>query len=567
MKKIILIVLMSLASVGCGNTRRFDPSPGDSPNAADETPIVARYEGGVISRREADRAFALRPGNPDDASVAERLEQAARDLAWRRMLVEKHRASIEADPRWTFQQKNLERRLAVKIVELHLTEEATVDDAFVEKIVQDRIKKLEDAVSLRVRHIYVRADRTMDANEKEESRDRIEDLARRIRNGENFAELAGAYSDSETAANGGLIPGLTRGFSHPAFERAAFALKPGEVSDIVETPNGYHIIKLEERFEPKEPDFEKIAAWVRGEQLRVSTAALRDELIKKLRSTVEVEKLWDSDGLHPDPETGALLKVQGLVVTTADELESVFPGFRLRTDLAIDQLAALRDAELLRLEAERRGWIEQPSTALEQATEESIEHFAMTSEFESIVDAIPTADLEEFARRHPRHLERPATVDVRIIFLPFPEKGDPYDVFLVAEDLVKQARAGADFAVLARDQSAIAADHGGYLGEIKIRDLAAYGMEFVRTVTSLRPSEISDPVRVTGRKVGGGPKTLKNGFLIVRIEDRRPQKMLSMPEDEEEVRRIYGKVHRDQLLAADRDSLLKAAGFTWVGNL
>jgi parvulin-like peptidyl-prolyl isomerase len=76
--------------------------------------------------------------------------------------------------------------------------------------------------------------------------ERAESILQRIRDGEDFATLARRYSEDPGSRNSGGEYVFGHGKMTPAFEAAAFALEPGEVSDIVETPFGYHIIKTEE---------------------------------------------------------------------------------------------------------------------------------------------------------------------------------------------------------------------------------------------------------------------------------------------------------------------------------
>jgi parvulin-like peptidyl-prolyl isomerase len=80
------------------------------------------------------------------------------------------------------------------------------------------------------------------------SRAKAEDILRRVRAGEDFAALAGQFSeDPGSRTSGGDLGWFSRGMMVKPFEDATFALKPGEVSGIVESQFGYHIIKLEER--------------------------------------------------------------------------------------------------------------------------------------------------------------------------------------------------------------------------------------------------------------------------------------------------------------------------------
>jgi hypothetical protein len=79
---------------------------------------------------------------------------------------------------------------------------------------------------------------------REEARTRIEDVLRRARAGQDFAALAREFSDEPGAAtSAGSLGTFGHGAMVPAFERAAFALGVGQISDIVETPFGFHVIK------------------------------------------------------------------------------------------------------------------------------------------------------------------------------------------------------------------------------------------------------------------------------------------------------------------------------------
>jgi peptidyl-prolyl cis-trans isomerase C len=105
--------------------------------------------------------------------------------------------------------------------------------------------KLGEAV--RASHILILADEKADEAAKKQARAKIEAINKRVKAGEDFAKLAQENSQDGSAAQGGDLDFFGRGRMVPPFEQAAFALKPGEVSDIVTTQFGYHIIKVTER--------------------------------------------------------------------------------------------------------------------------------------------------------------------------------------------------------------------------------------------------------------------------------------------------------------------------------
>ncbi len=99
-----------------------------------------------------------------------------------------------------------------------------------------------------VRHILIMYQGAAAAGEdivrtKEEAKTYAYDVLSLVNEGEDFAELATQHSDGPTKVRGGLLKPFGRGKMSKPFEDAAFALQVGQVSDVVETEFGFHIIK------------------------------------------------------------------------------------------------------------------------------------------------------------------------------------------------------------------------------------------------------------------------------------------------------------------------------------
>jgi peptidyl-prolyl cis-trans isomerase C len=143
---------------------------------------------------------------------------------------------------------------------------------------------------VRARHVLVRVQQGADEAARTAARKRIEEVLARARKGADFAALAEQYSDDASSnTNGGDLGLFARGRMVPEFEQAVFAMKPGQISDIVESSFGYHVIKFEERdpggLVPEDQVRERVRKSI-GEERRAAT--IRDG-VKALRERAKVE--------------------------------------------------------------------------------------------------------------------------------------------------------------------------------------------------------------------------------------------------------------------------------------
>lgn len=127
----------------------------------------------------------------------------------------------------------------------------------IEKYYQNNLEKFRQPKKVKVRHILIKADQK-DSEAAAVAKKKAESIREEALKGKDFALLAKKYSeDTGTKNQGGDLGFITQGQVVPEFEKAAFSLKPGEISEIVRTPYGFHILKVEEVVEAKTESLEK----------------------------------------------------------------------------------------------------------------------------------------------------------------------------------------------------------------------------------------------------------------------------------------------------------------------
>jgi parvulin-like peptidyl-prolyl isomerase len=144
---------------------------------------------------------------------------------------------------------------------------------------------------VKVRQILIVVPGDAKPEQKAQARRRIDELLARARAGESFEALARQQSDDPTRQWGGVLDPFGRGERPQALEDAAFALAPGAISEVVETPAGWHILQLEERMAaasvPLDAARERIREYLH--QSRGQEAIAKE--VEQLRALAKVELL------------------------------------------------------------------------------------------------------------------------------------------------------------------------------------------------------------------------------------------------------------------------------------
>lgn len=180
-----------------------------------------------------------------------------------------------------------------KLVADETGRDVTVPDEDVRRFYDQNLERFREPDAARASHIFVRV--AADADEKAQNalRQRAESLMRLAKRGDDFAELAGKYSeDRATGQRGGDLGWFAKGQTPKAFDEAVFALQPNEIGGLVKTNDGYHIVKVHERRASRVQPFTDVASDIAGVLLRQKQEALTASLINQLRAKATIDILF-----------------------------------------------------------------------------------------------------------------------------------------------------------------------------------------------------------------------------------------------------------------------------------
>lgn len=197
-----------------------------------------------------------------------------------------------------FLKSQTERDLAWANYKSDFDKEVTISDEEIQKY-YDENKKMFYRDEAKASHILISTldenDKELSKEKKEEAKKKAEEILKKAKAGEEFAGLAEEHSqDPGSGAKGGDLGYFSKGEMVPEFEKAVFALKVGEISDLVESEYGYHIIKLTDRVEEQtslEDNKDSIKETLLKEKFAASVEKLaKDAKVDKKKDLIDAIK-------------------------------------------------------------------------------------------------------------------------------------------------------------------------------------------------------------------------------------------------------------------------------------
>jgi peptidyl-prolyl cis-trans isomerase D len=230
------------------------------------------------------------------------------------------------------------RNLAVLIADqAKLEATVTPSDAQLQMLYNQNKDQYRSAESVDVQQILLMT-QGKPATDEPAIKAKAEDVLKQAKAGSDFAELAKKYSDDPGSKDkGGLYAGVVRGQMVPEFEQAAFTVKPGQVSDLVKTQYGYHIVKVLKHEDARMKPFEEVKAQIAAQFKKQQASNQMQQIADKAQAALQ------KDPAHPEKVAADF----GMQLVRADGVEAGKPVPEIGANADFDQsVATLKKGEV-----------------------------------------------------------------------------------------------------------------------------------------------------------------------------------------------------------------------------
>jgi len=222
--------------------------------------------------------------NLDDSQLKEMLEREATSM-------EQYKETIH------------NQILVSKVVGMQVKNRTKVADQEIRAYYRKNMKEFWSPSQVKARHILFIMEATLTPDQRAQKEATAQEVLRRLKIGETFEDLARKFSEDISAANGGDLGVLERGKMVAEFEKAVFQMKAGEISGLVRTPYGIHIIKVDSIQPGKSRPFDEVKEEIENRVAAKKFNEVYDGYMADLRKAAFIEKsLYEA----PDPKSGKL---------------------------------------------------------------------------------------------------------------------------------------------------------------------------------------------------------------------------------------------------------------------
>ncbi|RLE23505.1 MAG: hypothetical protein DRJ65_11715 [Acidobacteria bacterium] len=461
---IAFLVVGSLISISCSHAR------------IDETTVIATWSGGTVSSEEYESWLDFRHTTPDEAEM-----KTTCDALLLVKVLASETDALGVDTATAKQIEDATDAILVKRLRRNMGSEITIPDEEIEAAVRKFPNAFHKPQKLRLRNLFLSYPPGASEAEKEAVQKHMTELRRRLEEGMDFGMLAEQESHSQTRFSKGLIGNVAPGQLPEPINTIAMSLTPGEVSKVIESPDGLTILKCDRLIEARVPSPDEI----------------RNGLAKNLRR-IEEKRRW-----------------QALTLELGGG-DASGPAFKKAAAEQARDLGLDRNPETV--------------TAIIWTRRQYLATEAIRRRVEATMTIPTQTEVRQYFDSNRDLFTRPETFELSVIRLDYGD-GDRSAVHRKAADLSHNLRNGRrDFAEAARTNSDDAsASIDGRLASMTRRQMAGRGPEFMKTVSGLDKGHISREFTANGSQ------------WIVRLDDRQPARPATFEEASNQAREKLGQ--------------------------
>jgi len=188
-----------------------------------------------------------------------------------------------------YKSKISDQILISRVVGYEVRKRVTVSDEEIEEYYNQHLKDYWVPERLQLRHILFLMDDILLEGDKRIKKEKAQLALQKIRAGEDFIAVAKKFSEDLSASTGGDLGEIERGKMVPEFEKAAFMLKEGEVSGLVETPYGLHIIKVDKIFPGQTLPLDKVKDQIKNQFMDQKLKVEYQRYLSELKQNAFIE--------------------------------------------------------------------------------------------------------------------------------------------------------------------------------------------------------------------------------------------------------------------------------------
>jgi peptidyl-prolyl cis-trans isomerase C len=299
--KLLTTALCAVAIFGCkGGT----PSGGTTSAGKKEGKVMAEVNGGSITTGDFERELKNLPEYLKAmADTPQGRKEMLDTMVIRELILQQaSKDGLDKGPEIEEKLQDLRKRLVVEsFLKKKVETESNVSDEDLKKFYEQNKDKFKTGEQIKASHILIKTEQE------------AKTILGQIKAGGNFEELAKKNSVDSSAAKGGDLGWFGKGSMVPAFEKAALALKEGQVSEVVKSDFGYHIIKLTGKrpagIRPLEEVKEQIKGAIMPSKQQEVFQKIKEELKKTAKNTIKEDVINDmdckKDGAKPEDKKPA----------------------------------------------------------------------------------------------------------------------------------------------------------------------------------------------------------------------------------------------------------------------